>query len=516
MRLTDYLLASVERHPEKIMLLHAAKRFTYREIFCAAQAIASRLHAFHLERGFRAGLLHDDPFAYIVSYFGVLLAGGVVVGLNTQTSESGLAYLLNDCQVSVLLGSAKFSRYLRAALPLVPSLRVVALSAVQQQEAAELATSVVALDFNDLLAWPHLPPSSLPYRSSCDYAQIIYTSGTTGKPKGVVLRHANLVANTESIVSYLRLQAADRAMAVLPFFYSYGNSVLLTHVAVGGSLVANQSFVYPNVVLQQMVEHAVTGISGVPSTFALLLNRSALAAYAFPALRYLTQAGASMSPELVRRLKTAFPGVELYIMYGQTEASARLAYLHPDEVERRPGSIGKAIPGVELTLRDAKGQLVGVGETGEIVARGDNLMVGYWNCPEATNKVLRPEGLWTGDLARSDEEGFLYIVSRKSDLIKSGAHRIGPKEIEDVLAEHPAVHEAAVIGLPDALLDERICACVVLRQGAVGDEKLLKVHCKKHLPQYKIPHDVIFLDDLPKTTSGKIAKNELRSRIIGS
>ena len=218
-----------------------------------------------------------------------------------------------------------------------------------------------------------------------------------------------------------------------------------------------------------------------------------------------------MSPELARRLKSVFPGAKIFIMYGQTEASARLSYLQPDELERKPGSIGKGIPGVDLTLRDKMGEPVQTGEVGEIVARGENIMAGYWDRPEETRGVLRAEGLYTGDLARSDEEGFLYIVSRKSDLIKSGSHRIGPKEIEDVISEHAAVDEVAVIGIPDEVLDERICACIVLKPGCECSEKELKVHCKKHLPQYKIPHAVIFFGELPKTTSGKIQKNELRA-----
>lgn len=509
MLLTDYLKTGVEQHPEKLALIHGTKCFSYGEIHKAAMGIAAGLLYLGMEPGFRGALLSDDPFDYIVSYFGILLAGGIVVGLNTQTSDSSLAYVLNDCQASVLFTAHKFVRYAEAALPHVASLKKLVMSGVAEN-VHQGGALCHAHSFIDLCEYPQPAEHLLPYRSSCDFAQIIYTSGTTGKPKGVVLRHANLIANTHSIVSYLDLQPTDRVMAVLPFFYSYGNSVMLTHLAVGGSLVVNQSFLYPNVILQQMLDYEVTGFSGVPSTYALLLNRSSVASFSFPKLRYLTQAGAAMSPELARRLKSVFPGTRIFIMYGQTEAGARLSYLDPDEIERKPGSIGKGIPGVELTLRNKAGKPVQCGEVGEIVARGENIMAGYWQRPEETKEVLRPEGLWTGDLARSDEDGFLYIVSRKSDLIKSGSHRIGPKEIEDVLSEHIAVHEVAVIGIPDEILDERICACIVLRPGCECSEKELKVHCKKHLPQYKIPHEVIFCGDLPKTTSGKIQKNELR------
>ena len=512
MLLTDYLKAGAEQHPDKLVLIHGARSFTYGEVHKAAMGVAAGLLDFGMEPGFRGALLNDDPFDYIASYFGILLAGGIVVGLNTQTSDSSLAYVLNDCQASVLFTTSKFARYAEAVLPQVASLQMLVITggAKNVQQGGRQCTPY---NFSDLCERQPPAESALPFRSSCDFAQIIYTSGTTGKPKGVVLRHANLIANTHSIVSYLDLQPTDRVMAVLPFFYSYGNSIMLTHVAVGGSLVVNQSFLYPNVILQQMLDYEVTGFSGVPSTFALLLNRSIVASFSFPKLRYLTQAGAAMSPELARRLKVVFPGTKIFIMYGQTEAGARLSYLEPHEIERKPGSIGKGIPGVVLTLRDKAGQPVPSGEVGEIVARGENIMAGYWQRPEETKEVLRPEGLWTGDLARSDDEGFLYIVSRKSDLIKSGSHRIGPKEIEDVLSEHAAVHEVAVIGIPDEILDERICACIVLRPGCECSEKELKMHCKKYLPQYKIPYSVVFLADLPKTTSGKIQKNELRTMV---
>lgn len=217
-----------------------------------------------------------------------------------------------------------------------------------------------------------------------------------------------------------------------------------------------------------------------------------------------------MSPALARKLQAIFSGVDIFIMYGQTEASARLAYLEPEELVQREGSIGKAIPGVTLTLRDKDGSKVPVGETGEIVARGDNIMAGYWGQPDESGQVLGPKGLWTGDLARRDEDGFLYIVSRKSDIIKSGSHRIGPKEIEDTLAEHPAVHEVAVVGIADEILDERIRACIVLNDTLECTEKELLKHCRRELPAYKVPQEIRFFEEFPKTATGKIKKSELR------
>ncbi|HHD63636.1 MAG TPA: AMP-dependent synthetase [Desulfobulbaceae bacterium] len=511
MLLQEYLYRTVRKTPDKEVLIYGENHISYGQLAAAAESIAFWINSLELEPGFRGALLTDDPFEYIAGYFGILIAGGVVVGLNSQTSVKSLQYHLDDCGASVLLAHKKFTRYFKPVVRKLNSIQGLAVTGPDPDLA--WAGEIGQADLTELLDGKKAGSDSvaMSFRTSCDLAQIIYTSGTTGKPKGVMLRHSNLVANITSIVSYLHLSDKDRIMAVLPFFYVYGNSVMLTHIAVGGSLVVNQSFLYPNVILQQMVEHEVTGFSGVPSTFALLLNRSSLAKFSFPALRYLTQAGAAMSPALAVRLEKYFPGVAIYIMYGQTEASARLAYLEPSELHNRPGSIGKGIPGVCLSLLDQNGNAVPVGQTGEIVAQGENVMAGYWEQPEESAKVLRREGLWTGDLARQDEDGFFYVISRKSDIIKSGSHRIGPKEIEDTLAEHPAVHEAAVLGVADEILDERIRACIVLKDGCVCVEKELITHCRKELPAYKVPQEIQFFSELPKTATGKIKKTELKS-----
>jgi acyl-CoA synthetase (AMP-forming)/AMP-acid ligase II len=353
--------------------------------------------------------------------------------------------------------------------------------------------------------------NSLPQdNADSDIAQIIYTSGTTGEPKGVMLRHSNLMANARSIMEYLKLGTEERHMVVLPFFYSFGNSILLTHFAVGATLVVHQSFLYPKVILEMMLNEKVTGLSGVPSTYALLLNRSSIRNYSFTDLRYLAQAGGAMSPKLALELKEILPQVDLFIMYGQTEASARLSFLEPQELIRKSGSIGRAIPGVSLRVLDKEGNPVKPGETGEIVAQGENIMAGYWEDPERTAQVIRKEGLWTGDLARMDEEGYLYIVSRRSEMIKSGAHRIGPKEIEEIILEHDAVHEVAVFGTDDLILGEAINACIVLKDAVSCSKKDILILCKKNLPAFKVPHHICFCDGLPKNASGKVKKHEIK------
>lgn len=544
----DFLLCSARRFPNKTAVITASRRISYGDLLGKAEGVSAWLSARGLIFGDRVGLLLDDPADYVASYFGVLMAGGVVVALNTQTSERTLQKLLNDCGMSCLLTDRKFWKYVDPALTAAPCLKRVGVvggaeglsegrAAVESlegvfrtQSVSPFAAHVSCCDCegpgsqNSELR-PRISERETRSSASCgsrselfvssdgssdSLAQIIYTSGTTGEPKGVMLRHSNLVANTLAIVDYLGLTEDDRVMAVLPFFYSYGNSVLLTHVAAGGSLVVNQSFVYPNVVLDQMVAEEVTGFSGVPSTYALLLHRSAIRNYQFPALRYVTQAGGAMTPRLAREVQESLPGTEVFIMYGQTEASARLSYLPPKDLLRKAGSVGKAIPGVTLEVLDASGAPAKPGEVGEIVARGPNVMAGYWGQPEATSQVLKDGALWTGDLATVDDEGYLTIVSRKSELIKSGAHRISPKEIEEILQEHPGVHEVAVIGVPDEILGEAVKAVAVLKSGAVCTERDLLLHCRRNLPAYKVPQRIAFCEDLPKTETGKVRKSELR------
>jgi long-chain acyl-CoA synthetase len=510
MLLHNYLIQSAERFPNKEAIIHARKRSTYEDILVDATAIANWLIDAGIKQSDRVSILMDDPNEYVRSYFGILMAGGIVVALNPQTSARALRYLFNKCEVKVVLTQRKFIKYFQELSGSIPSVSNVAVygwkPGVIENPTFDCSSYEEVLD-----SWSGAP-FSLPDVSPDDIAQLIYTSGTTGQANAVMLSHTNLSANTDSIVQYLSLTDRDRVMAVLPFFYSYGNSLLLTHFAVGGSLVVDQSFLYPNVILDKMVQEEVSGFSGVPSTFAILLNHSAIKRYKFPHLRYVTQAGGAMSPKLAHELSVILPNVDICIMYGQTEASARLSYLEPKELFRKAGSIGKAIPGVTLQVLAPDGAPVKPGEIGEIVATGENIMKGYWGEPESTAHVLRKEGLWTGDLARIDDEGFLYIVSRKSDMIKSGAHRISPKEIEEVILEHNSVHEVAVIGVADDVLGEAIAAYVVLKHGFVCNKKELLVHCHKNLPLYKTPQHVEFVDRLPKTASGKVIKHLMKQR----
>jgi acyl-CoA synthetase (AMP-forming)/AMP-acid ligase II len=460
-----------------------------------------------VQAGNRVILLLDNSPIYLISYFGVLGSGAVVVALNPSTTSHELRYLLSDsepkgiiCHASILPMLSPVVRELSSPAFILVDGCLSSESASGNQNLEQLADVLAAAS---QLAVPCV-------KRDADVAQIIYTSGTTGKPKGVMLTHRGLIVNTESIVSYLRLSDRDRIMVILPFFYSYGNSLLLTHAFVGGTLVVGDQFVFLNKVVRQMLEERVTGFSGVPSSYTMLLKQSVFARTRFETLRYVTCAGGALSKSSIRALQECLPETELYVMYGQTEASARLSYLEPSHLTRKMGSIGRGMPGVQLRVLSKDGTEIAPGDVGEITAEGDCLMKGYWNNPVETSKALRGNRLYTGDLATIDEEGFIFIVGRKSEIIKSGSYRIHPMEIEEVLNSHPDVVESAAVGIDDAVLGECIVAFVVTRPDSSPSSSELLGYARTLLPVFKLPRRIAFVGQLPKTSSGKIKRVALR------
>lgn len=507
----SFLEEAAQRRPEAALVVESSGERTYGQIEERANRIARALLDQGTRSGDRIALFCANSSAYIEAYYGILKAGAIVVSLNSRARPENLVEMLEDCRpVGLVCGP----RQLRQAMSLVDKIDlgfILALDVKKLPPAAVDPSSSTRL-LCGAEALPAMSPEPVHVAvNDSERAAIVYTSGSTGRPRGVILRHSNLVANTRSIVEYLSLSSSERVMVVLPFHYVYGSSLLNTHVAVGGSVVIENRFMYPQEALNNLELTEATGFAGVPSTFAILLNKSNLATRALPSLRYVTQAGGPMSPRMQRSLLQALSGKQVFIMYGATEASARLSYLDPVDLPRKIGSIGKAIPGVELTVLRKDGTEADVDEPGELVARGANIMEGYWNAPEETAAVLDEQRYHTGDLAKRDAEGFLHVVGRIREMIKSGAHRISPLEIENVLLHHPAIHEAAVLGHPDETLGETIGAYVALNQGpeAVTDADILD-WCRSHLAPYKVPHSLLILEELPHHSSGKIDKLALK------
>ena len=507
MTLLEMFHRTVAKYPDHEAIVHQSRRLTYRALF----EKASRLSSCLVQRGVRAGdrvvlLLENSP-NYLISYFGILGSGAVVVALNPNTTAHELKYLLSDCEAKGIICHTSILPMLEPVVGQFPFPEFILVDGCSPSKSANGLQDVERLA--DVLEMAN-PPAPSFVRKDGDLAQIIYTSGTTGKPKGVMLTDRSLLANTESIVRYLKLTERDRVMVILPFFYSYGNSLLLTHAFVGGTLVVAEHFVFLNRLATQMLQERVTGFSGVPSSYAMLLKQSVFSRTRFETLRYVTCAGGALPKSSIRALQDCLPDVEIYIMYGQTEASARLSYLEPSDLTRKMGSIGKGMPGVCLRVLRKDGTEVLPGEVGEITAEGDCLMKGYWNNPVESRKTLSGNNLYTGDLATIDEEGFIFIVGRESEIIKSGSYRIHPMEIEEVLNSHPDVVESAAVGVDDAVLVECIVAFVVTRPDSSLSSSDLLHYARKLLPAFKLPRRIVFVEHLPKTSSGKIKRVALR------
>ena len=340
-------------------------------------------------------------------------------------------------------------------------------------------------------------------------ALLVYTSGSTGAPRAVIQTHRNLAANARAIVGYLGLTPADRACLVLPLFYCYGKSVLLTHLYVGGSVYIDHRFMYPRVVLEAMAAERCTGFAGVPLTFELLKRQVDVRSVPLPDLRYVTQAGGAMHPDTVDWAREAFRPAHVFVMYGQTEATARISYLPPERASDKRGSVGRPIDGLTLRVVDDEGNALPTGSVGHVWASGESITPGYFEAAEETARVLREGWLVTGDLGYLDEDGFLYLTGRTKEILKLGGHRVSAKEIEEVLARHPAVLEVAVAGTTDPVAGEAAVAFVVKRPGVeLGDDDVRR-WAREHLAAYKVPRDVVFLAALPRTANGKIARAEL-------
>jgi long-chain acyl-CoA synthetase len=501
----DFLRRSAERAPDSVAIIEPSARITYGDLNRRANRAANALISSGVRRGDRVVLAIDDGAESVACYFGAMKAGAVAVPLPHGPNNARFVRAVQDCAPAAAIVTPSTA----SDAPAAATLAKVPAAFVTGGASATLAADAAFPRWSDV-AQAASGDEPAVRMIDLDLAAIIYTSGRTRAPRGAMLSHLNIRSNTESIVEYLPLTAADRVMCVLPFYYVYGLSLLHTHVAVTGSVIVDTRFAFPNVVLKAMQEHGATGFAGVPSTFALLMHRSNLTKMEFPDLRYVTQAGGGMPPARIQEWLTRGPKAAFYVMYGATEAAARLTYLEPADLERKLGSIGRGIPNVEMLVVTEDGHVAAPGEVGELVARGSNISRGYWNAPEETAERFCDLGYRTGDLGYADEEGFLFLVGRKHDMIKVGAHRVGAKEIEDVLNEHPSISEAAVVPVPHEILGEAPLAFVAVRQTAGLDVSELLAFCRSRLQAHKVPVAVRTLPAIPKSGIGKIDKLALR------
>ena len=501
MNVAEYLLGGKDRVRIALRLPSAA--YSYGELTSSAGRIAAYLGKLGIAPGERVLLVAENSLFWVASYLGSLQAGCVAVPISPSSSPAELAYILETTEASVICMQASV---VKAYAPRLAGGHVMTDRAVPPIPSAASQQEFETLDAN-----VH-PEHSYRSVEAHDLAALVFTSGSTGRPRGVMVSHGNIIANTESIVTYLSLTNADRIMAVLPFHYCYGASLLHTHLRTGGEVVVENRFMYPEIVLQRLIDTRCTGFAGVPSHFQILLRNSTIRKKQFPDLRYVQQAGGHLAPTFVKELTFALPNTSLFIMYGQTEATARLSFVPPERLEEKLGSIGRGMPGVTLRVLNEVGQDVKPGELGEVVAAGGNVTLGYWKAPEETAAMFRNGALYTGDLATVDDEGYIYIVDRAKDFVKCRGEKVSCRQLEETILECEELLEAAVIGVPDPILGEAIRAFIVPRvKDVTGLEERVAAFCKRRLPAHYLPKTLVVIPGLPKNSSGKIMKQALKT-----
>ena len=509
--LHDYLLESARRLPDKIALVCQKQRVSYSEIDGRSNALAHALLRRGVGRGDRVVIFADNTVETVVAFWAVLKANAVVSVVNPLTKADKLAYLLNDCRATALVTDAHLATAFAPAAAKSEHLRAVIVSGAVDDKVVAGLSGVVGFDAAMAEERRDAPPARRAI--DVDLAALIYTSGSTGDPKGVMLTHRNMLTAATSISTYVGNVEDDVILGVLPLAFDYGLYQMIMAFRTGARLLLERSFTYPADVLTRVVEERVTGFPGVPTIFAILAERKTMK-YDFSSVRYVTNTAAALSVKHIQVLREIFPKARVFSMYGLTECK-RCTYLPPEDIERKPTSVGIAIPNTELWIVGEDGQRLGPGEVGQLVIRGATVMRGYWEKPDETAKKLRPGPLpgemvlYTGDLCRLDEEGYLYFVARMDDIIKSRGEKVAPKEVESAIVNIDGVKEVAVIGVPDEILGQAIKAFVVLEEGATLTDRALLRECQGRLENFMVPKYVEFVAELPKTMTGKIKNTGL-------
>jgi acyl-CoA ligase (AMP-forming) (exosortase A-associated) len=508
----DFILRAAHHTPSAPALAYGEQRLDYAQLAQAVAAAAQALLGAGVARAARVAVYLEKRVENVAACFGAVAAGAVFVPVNPLLKAAQVAYILADCGVAILVTSAARLRQLAPVLAGCPGLQTVFV--------VDLDDQLPVIDGVAVRAWHGAGQAVLPAHSviDADMAAILYTSGSTGNPKGVVLSHRNMVAGAVSVAGYLELTARDRVLAVLPLSFDYGFSQLTTAFHAGACVVLI-NHLFARDIVQAVADEAITGLAAVPP---LWIGLSQLPWPAQCTLRYLTNSGGAMPRPVVAALRAALPAASLFLMYGLTEAF-RSTYLPPSELDRRPDSMGRAIPNAEVLVVRPDGSLCDQDEPGELVHRGALVALGYWNDPARTAERFRPApgqdpalplpemAVWSGDTVRRDREGFLYFVGRNDDMLKVSGYRISPTEIEEAVHAAQIVAEVAAFGVPHPVLGQAIVLLAVAREGgALAPAALLK-ECQRRLPAYMVPaHIDIRSEPFPRNPNGKIDRALLR------
>jgi acyl-CoA ligase (AMP-forming) (exosortase A-associated) len=513
------LRSSALRFPEKEAVVDKDNRLNFEQAAHRISGIAEGIRHAGMQRGDRIGIYLETSALQALCIFGVSQAGGVFVPINSLLFPEQVMHIARDCQMTALITSRDKLASLACVVKKIPSLQFIAVTDAAEDD---MDGGQPVYNVSDFFAVSR----TVQWRDrgiGKDLAAILYTSGSTGKPKGVMLSHEQVMAGASIVSDYLGITSMDRIVGVLPLSFDAGLNQLMTAVQQGGTYVPI-TFSFAREIVKILEAEKITGMAGVPTLWTLMAQpNSGLTRHTIPHLRYITNTGGRMPQTVLNILRKTLGPTQIFLMYGLTEAF-RSTYLPPEELDRRPTSMGKAIPNTEILVVSESGQLCKPEEIGELVHRGPTVSMGYWGQPELTAKVLKPHPFlppelsdgekvcYSGDLVKMDEQGFLYFVGRRDTMIKSSGYRISPTEVEEVLFQSGAVRHAAVIGVPDEILGQSIKAFVVAKNGHAVDTAELLGFCAAKMPRHMVPKAVEVLDELPKMSNGKVDYVTLRRR----
>ncbi len=495
-RIEDSLAAAAEEQADSIALIAAGCETTYQRLHTVCRDFAARLHDSGLVPGDRVGIFLDTTASAVMALYATWMAGGIAVPIHSGLKRRQVRYILDQSGARFVVVGGRA----RAELPDTP----------------ETSGRVFEVD----AALPEIEGARSPEPSTLsggrEPAAILYTSGSTGSPKGISISHENLLAGARIVSNYLDLDGRDRLIAVLPFTFDYGLNQLLTSVHVGATLVLQRSS-FPADICRTLEEQEITGMAAVPPLWIQLMSeQSPLSRITLPHLRYITNSGGTFPVELVRRYRETFPQLEIFLMYGLSEAF-RSTFLPPSELDRIPESMGRAIPETEILVLDESGNECPPGDVGELVHRGPTVSLGYWRNEEATRRVFRPDPqdsarhvVYSGDLVKRDADGYLYFVGRRDAMIKSMGFRMSPDDVEEHLFASHLLAEVAVVGEADPIAGMALIAHVVPAHAETFSERELLAWCRRELPHYMLPKRLAVHDALPRTPSGKLDRKALQ------
>lgn len=513
--LSSQLHTTAIQHAAKHAYVFEDKAVTYLELDEAVSKFASGLEKIGLQKGDHIAMLLGNSPNFVLGLYGSLRLGATVIPVNPIYTADEIAYIMNNGDVKAIIALDRLTPLLQSMESLLPNVEHIIICKTSQQsenaqQESKLPLSSRIKSFTEVMSLGE-ETYDFPTLQEEETAVILYTSGTTGKPKGAMLSHQNLYSNAKDIADFLNINGQDRVLAVLPMFHVFCLTVALNAPLMNGGTVIIMPKFSPPAVFQTIREQKVTIFAGVPTMYNFLLQYPGGNQADVETLRLCISGGASMPVALLTAFEQKFD-VVISEGYGLSEASPVTCF-NPLNRPCKPGSIGTSIVNVENKVVNEFGVEVPVGQVGELIVRGPNIMKGYYKMPEETEFTIKDGWLYTGDLARMDEDGYFYIVDRKKDMIIVGGYNVYPREVEEVLYNHPSVLEAAVIGGPDVNFGEAIKCFVVLKEPNVTEEDLL-THCHNYLAKYKVPSEIEFLEELPKNTTGKILRRALKQQLL--